>query len=318
MNHELSDRIRSPSFPVDLVYTWVDGSDVEWMAKRSQYQSQPHNRSIRWKNQQELRYSLRSAYWHSPWIRRIFIVTDKQVPSWLNLDHPQVCIVDHRDIFRWLEDLPTFNSHAIECHLHRIPGLSEHFLYANDDTFFGCQSIPEDFFTLDGKIVVGAGMSRLPQHLQFPASFVSGGVVPAISKAVQLLAEAFPDCEHLYPVHQIKPYTIELFQYAEARWPWVFRECSRNRFRGEGDVSLNFGLLHPLALKTGRGVLSRIREGFFGPSTQASVLACHEVLKEREYKLICINDDSEDGLELEGLLSSLWPVPCPFEIGAEK
>ena len=34
--------------------------------------------------------------------------------------------------------LPTFSSPAIEVHLHRIPGLSRHWLYFNDDVVCGC------------------------------------------------------------------------------------------------------------------------------------------------------------------------------------
>ena len=33
--------------------------------------------------------------------------------------------------------LPTHNSHAVESQLHHIPGIAEHFLYSNDDMFFG-------------------------------------------------------------------------------------------------------------------------------------------------------------------------------------
>lgn len=46
--------------------------------------------------------------------------------------------------------LPTFSSPAIETHLHRIPGLSEKFLYFNDDTMLGSQVWPDDWFTQSG------------------------------------------------------------------------------------------------------------------------------------------------------------------------
>ena len=60
---------------------------------------------------------------YAPWIRNIFIVTNGQKPSWAKLDHPKIFIVSHAEIFQKETDLPTFNSMAIEVHLHKIAGL---------------------------------------------------------------------------------------------------------------------------------------------------------------------------------------------------
>ena len=60
---------------------------------------------------------------YAPWIRKIFIITNGQKPSWIKLDHPKISIVPHAEIFQKESDLPTFNSMAIEVHLHRINGL---------------------------------------------------------------------------------------------------------------------------------------------------------------------------------------------------
>jgi hypothetical protein len=56
-------------------------------------------------------------------VRQIFIVTNGQIPAWLNLDHPRIQVVTHEDIFLNKSHLPTFSSPSIEMHLHRIPGL---------------------------------------------------------------------------------------------------------------------------------------------------------------------------------------------------
>ena len=96
---------------------------------------------------QELRYSLRSIEKHAPWVRHIFIVTNGQIPSWLNLEHPRLTLVSHDQIFPNSSHLPSYSSPAIESHLHRIPGLSKHFLYLNDDVMFGDDIWPEDFYT---------------------------------------------------------------------------------------------------------------------------------------------------------------------------
>lgn len=129
----------------------------------------------RFEDNEELRYSLRSVERHAPWVRHIFIVTNGQIPSWLNLDSPRVTVITHQvsaalfdhiypimfvcccfflkksfdfqDIFQNQSHLPTFSSPAIETHIHRIPGLSQKFVYLNDDVMFGKDVWPDDFFT---------------------------------------------------------------------------------------------------------------------------------------------------------------------------
>ncbi|XP_024140641.1 N-acetylglucosamine-1-phosphotransferase subunits alpha/beta [Oryzias melastigma] len=101
----------------------------------------------RFEDNEELRYSLRSVERHAPWVRHIFIVTNGQIPSWLNLDNPRVTVVTHQDIFLNTSHLPTFSSPAIETHIHRIPGLSRKFIYLNDDVMFGEDVWPDDFYS---------------------------------------------------------------------------------------------------------------------------------------------------------------------------
>ncbi len=103
--------------------------------------------AIRYADYEQLRYSLRSLEKYAPWVRQIFLVTAGQIPYWLNLDHPRVTVVTHEEIFRDLDHLPTFSSPAIEANIHRIPGLSDRFLYLNDDIMLGSEVWPEDFFT---------------------------------------------------------------------------------------------------------------------------------------------------------------------------
>lgn len=101
----------------------------------------------RFEDNEELRYSLRSVERHAPWVRHIFIVTNGQIPSWLNLDNPRVSVVTHQDIFLNHSHLPSFSSPAIETHIHRIPGLSQKFIYLNDDVMFGKDVWPDDFYS---------------------------------------------------------------------------------------------------------------------------------------------------------------------------
>lgn len=101
----------------------------------------------RFADNEELKYSLRSVEKHAPWVRNIFIVTNGQIPSWLNLDNPRLKIVTHEELFLNKSHLPTFSSPAIEAHLHRIPGLSPKFIYLNDDVMFADDVWPDDFYT---------------------------------------------------------------------------------------------------------------------------------------------------------------------------
>jgi hypothetical protein len=133
---------------VDVVYAWVDGSDPLWRAKRAArgLQSGDDNH---YRDNGELRYSLRSLERFAPWARRVHIVTDGQTPSWLNAAHEKIRLVAHRDIIPE-HFLPTFNSRVIEAHLHRIENLAERYVYFNDDFFLAAPCAPGDFFTPNG------------------------------------------------------------------------------------------------------------------------------------------------------------------------
>ena len=143
------------NYPIDLVYMWVDGNDPKWLEKKNYWQnklnaSNPYAVSkARWHDRDELKYSLRSVALYLPWVRNIFIVTDNQVPAWLNTNHPKIKIIDHKDIFPQ-DALPVFNSMAIEARIPYIPGLSEHFILSNDDFFVNTPLPPDFFFTPDG------------------------------------------------------------------------------------------------------------------------------------------------------------------------
>lgn len=144
----------SPQFPVDIVYTWVDGNDPKHIEKRRAWEEEgvaggEGSSPVRFRDNEELRYSLRSLEAYAPWVNKVYIVTDNQIPAWLDSGYERVCIVDHAEIIpeRYL---PTFNSHVIECYLHRIPSLSEHYIYFNDDFLLTNHCAKGDFFTSNG------------------------------------------------------------------------------------------------------------------------------------------------------------------------
>ncbi len=149
---------------MDAVYTWVDGSDPAWQRRKQATlealgpdaaRLHPSATSaVRFKSRDELRYSLRSLERFAPFVRRVYLVTDRQIPDWLDVDHPDLELVFHEDLFADASHLPTFSSSAIECHLHRIPGLSERFLYFNDDFMLAGPCTPADFFDAEGRPIV--------------------------------------------------------------------------------------------------------------------------------------------------------------------
>ena len=103
--------------PIDIVYTWVDGNDKEWQKEKSFWQQKlgiegDNANDCRFIDNQELKYSLRSVAKYAPWINHIFIITNGQIPTWLDTNHPKITIVNHKEIMP-KEALPTFNSEAI-------------------------------------------------------------------------------------------------------------------------------------------------------------------------------------------------------------
>ncbi|XP_011495372.1 PREDICTED: N-acetylglucosamine-1-phosphotransferase subunits alpha/beta [Ceratosolen solmsi marchali] len=155
--HSFNDNILGISFqrqlcqhvPIDVVYTWVNGSDPQFLENLKKYVSATNANSAasRFNDKDELKYSLRSLEMYAPWIRKVYIVTNGQIPNWLDMDNPRVSLISHKDIFINNSHLPTFSSPAIESNIHRIPGLSNKFLYFNDDVILGAAVWPEDFIT---------------------------------------------------------------------------------------------------------------------------------------------------------------------------
>lgn len=138
---------------IDFILMWVDGNDPKWREDFNRYAPIDKNgdkNEVRFRDWDNLQYWFRSIEMYAPWVNKIHFVTYGHLPEWLDTNHPKLNIVLHEDIFEDQSCLPTFNSRAIEVNLHRIDGLSEHFVYFNDDTFLLQPTSKERFF-LDGK-----------------------------------------------------------------------------------------------------------------------------------------------------------------------
>lgn len=135
------------SSTLDFVITWVDGSDPAWLDEKSHFASgsEADNRKERYRDWNHLKYWFRGIEKNAPWVHNIYFVTWGHLPAWLNTAHPKLHIIKHTD-FIPPQYLPTYNSHTIELNLHRIPGLSENFVYFNDDVFLIRPVTPQHFF----------------------------------------------------------------------------------------------------------------------------------------------------------------------------
>lgn len=148
------------SEPVDAVVLWVDGSDPQLAEKRNKYLGEAglagHRGALStfYASNNEIRYCVFSILKFAPFVRNIFIVTDGQDPNLYEEVKDRfpdradsLKIVDHKEIFSGYEQyLPTFNSTSILSMMWRIKGLSDNFLFFNDDMFIIRETRPEDWF----------------------------------------------------------------------------------------------------------------------------------------------------------------------------
>lgn len=123
---------------IDFIITWVDNTDEKWQENKKKYctfnKNDESNSIIRYRNWGTLRYWFRAIEKNADWVNKIYFVTCGQIPSWLNTDNPKLVLINHEDYIP-KDYLPTFNSNVIEMFFNKIPGLSEKFVYFNDDVF---------------------------------------------------------------------------------------------------------------------------------------------------------------------------------------
>ena len=159
---------------IDAVIAWVDGSDPEHQAKLHRCLKPGAKASTtRYADRGEIYYCIASILKYASFINRIWIVTDAQQPEFLGefakagLCSPDfIRVADHTELFGEHADvLPTFAARSIEAMLWRLPGLSEHFVYFNDDFFVNRTMRPEEWF-LDGRPVL-RGLRTRPERWLF-------------------------------------------------------------------------------------------------------------------------------------------------------
>ena len=131
---------------IDFVVPWVDSSDPEWIKLYNYYR--PENPIMdrgRFRDWGIFRYWFRAVEQYAPWVNKVYLVTNGTFPKWINPECPKLVLVKHEDYIP-KQYLPTFSSHTIELNMDKIPGLSEHFVYFNDDVFLNAPVSPKDYF----------------------------------------------------------------------------------------------------------------------------------------------------------------------------
>lgn len=298
---------------IDFVIPWVDGSDPIWQEKKKQYQSDTIKQNNRYRDWGTLKYWFRGVEENAPWVHRIFFITDGQIPDWMNVDHPRLCIVDHKDYIPQ-KYLPTFSANPIELNLHRIEALSEHFVYFNDDIFVMKPVRETDFFKkglpADMAVLYPGTVSedQMFEHiLMEDADFfarhydikkvISDNWInwhhPVYGKSIlkTVAMECFPGFTGFMMHHQPNSFLKSTLKKAWDMEPELLDEVSGHRFRQKTDVNqyifryiqLGDGLFTPANLFH-RGEMIHMGK---------EELDYDKLLEKNKYPLLCLNDDAD-------------------------
>ena len=237
---------------IDMVYLWVDGSDEKWKTKKNaelkKIGKQPPVEAIgdvRFSDNDELLFSLRSVEKFAPWVNHVFIVTDNQTPKWLDVNNPKITIVDHTEIMP-KDALPCFNSIVIEFFIPNIADLSEYFIYGNDDMLFMAKTAPDYFFTKRGVPIIRAvSVKNRGKNILFPvgqtftALWESGtNYDRSILNSKKLVYDIVGD----YDYHWLPSHNIDAYKKSDMLYvlninivAQKFNGVIKNRFRCEND-----------------------------------------------------------------------------------
>lgn len=300
-----------PPAPIDAVYTWVDGGRPDYAELVRQHAARPQDfNPERFRDPfGMLQHSLRSLELHAPWIRHVYLFTCRpHVPAWLRRDHPRLRLVHHDEVVTEPGVLPMFNSNVIETYLHRLPGLSDHFLYLNDDYFLGAPVVAADFYAPDGRLkVFGTLFGERIRSRAYERQFFSFGLV-----------------EH-------GPVMIDRATWGRMQddAPAEFATLRRHRFREPDDLrpdrlyrwhllthARDRAVAEPFWRYLPHAAFHKIKRD---PAREARALAR---IARRRPRFICLNDDQGDepnpdvGAIVRRFLADLYPRPSSFELPA--
>ena len=253
---------------IDAVITWVDGSDEDYKKKIENHLTTSTNYKKQYLQANEIEYCVKSILKFAPFVRRIFIVTDSQKPSFSGLKDlivsKKVKVVDHKEIFKGYEKyLPTFNIRSIDAVLHRIEDLSEMFVYFNDDVFLINKIREEDWFVENKVVLMGKWAKSYSIN---PIKVLSGkfkkafGLRPSFnasqSKAANL--SGFKK-EYFKSYHTARPQIKSLIKELYHKNPGSLIDQIKYRFRHYNQF-MPYSLCWHLLIKENRAIIKGVKE----------------------------------------------------------
>ena len=249
---------------IDFVLAWVDGSDNEWQKEKAQYcgkNTSEDGREERYRDWDILKFWFRGVEKYASWVNKIFFVTWGHLPSWLDTHNPKLEIVNHASYIPG-QFLPTFNSHTIELNFHRIKGLSEQFVYFNDDFFITNPVKQEDFFIngvpkdmlalqpvvanvdnpvmsyiyLNNSMLLAKHFDKRSNIKKQPGSYFHTGY-PFMYFFYNMLEMAFPRFTGFYTVHGPSPFLKSTFETIWQEEGDFLSGTCMHKFRDKEDAS---------------------------------------------------------------------------------
>ena len=315
---------------IDVVILWVDGSDPQWLSQKGEYlppAAADSNSANRYRDWGLLPYWFRAIEKFTPWVRKIHFVTWGHVPEFLNLDAPKLHVVRH-DEFIPAEYLPTFSSHAIEMNIHRIPGLAEHFIYHNDDTFLLRPMAREDFFrdglpctysaevpwTFCGDLgtwahaaandlgVINAHFSKKAAIRNYGRKFYSRSYRWKDNLRTFMMHTLFPDhFTGFKNLHAPAAYLKKTFEEVWAAEPKLLDGTCRNRFRAASDVNQWVCLWWQVA---SGNFAPYVVDNLVEAVTPEKLEQVCAAIEHQSHAMVCVNDPDGD-VDFEALAARL-------------
>lgn len=327
-------------FKIDFVVSWVDGSDSKWLNKKRRYvesakkEEDSFNGDNRYRELGLFKYWFRAVERYAPWVNKIYLVTDKQVPDFLEFNNPKISIVDHSDFIDSMY-LPTFNSSTIEMNLDNIPGLSDHFVYFNDDFFLTKKVSPSDFFTADGKVKDTIAQSVIMPVESYDHNLVNNTKALNLHFdkksvilnnfrnffnlkqgvklfGVNVVLSIFPRFTRLFDPHTAYSLDKNMMKEAKELILPELNEAFRNRKRGLNDYTIQWVRYYQIA--TGN---AKVRPYSFGKTANSNdVSQFKKLLTSKKHSVVNLQDENatlEQVAEISATMETYYPGKSEFE-----
>lgn len=326
---------------IDFVITWVDGDDKLWQTEFRTYlpqcQTTDDVRHLRYRNWENLRYWFRGVDKFAPWINKVHLITNGQLPDWLDLQAPRLHFVKHTDFIPG-EYLPTFNSDSILLNLHRINGLSERFVLFDDDCFLIDKVEPKRFFR-KGLPCDKAALNPLSPNCHFSHNILSDLCVinssfnkydvigkhfwkwitpSAGSKLLRTLFNLpWPHFSGFYDHHLPQIFLKSTFDEVWEKHEDILLQTSASKFRNIADVTS--WLFRYWQLAKGDFIpLNVQKDSAYITISDNTLDGIVDVIEHQKKKIVCLNDGDVSSFEeaksrINAAFDKILPEKSSFE-----